>query len=78
MESDDAMNVDTKKKFRLRKPDTRDRSEELKTKYYKEPENQKRLQERIAKYKEGIKDLQEKIADLEKYIFDIPPEEKTR
>jgi uncharacterized coiled-coil DUF342 family protein len=67
-----------KKKFRLRKPDTRDRSEELKIKYYKDPENQKNLRERIDKYKEGIKDLQEKIADLEKYIFDILPEETLR
>ena len=74
----DASAESTKKKYRLRKPDTRDRSEELKIKYYKDPENQKNLRERIAKYKDGIKDLEEKIADLEKFIFDILPEETLR
>lgn len=57
-----------KKKYRLRKPDTRDRSEEKMIKYYSDPENQKRLQERIQTYKSGITDLQEKIKHLEKYV----------
>lgn len=67
-----------KKKFRLRKPDTRDRSEELMTKYYKDPENQKKLRERIARYKEGITEIQTKITHLEKFIFDNLPEENSR
>jgi hypothetical protein len=74
----DSVTESTKKKYRLRKPDTRDRSEELMTKYYKDPENQKNLRERIVKYKEGVKDLQEKITHLEKFIFDILPEETLR
>ncbi len=62
----------TKRPYRPRKPDMRDRSEELMTKYYKDPDNQKKLRERVARYKEGLIDLQNKIVQLEKYIFDIP------
>jgi hypothetical protein len=72
---DNAATEAQKKKFRPRKPDTRDRSEELMTKYYKVPENQRNLRERLTKYKDCIKDLQEKITHLEKFIFDILPEE---
>jgi hypothetical protein len=68
----------TKKKFRPRKPDTRDRSEELMIKYYKVPENQQNLRERLAKYKNCIKDLQDKITHFERFIFDLPPEENMR
>jgi len=64
----DASAESTKKKYRLRKPDTRDRSEEKMLKYYSDPENQKRLQERIRTYKSGIVDLQQKINALEKYV----------
>jgi uncharacterized coiled-coil DUF342 family protein len=67
-----------KKKYYPRKKDTRDRSEEMMTKYYKEPENQKNLRERITKYKECIADLQTKITQLEKYMFDILPEDSLR
>ena len=63
-----------KKKYYPRKPDTRDRSEELMNKYYKDPENQKKLRERITKYKEAIVDLHAKITQLEKFVFDILPE----
>lgn len=58
----------TKKKFRLRKPDTRDRTEEKMMKYYSDPEKQQRLQERLQTYKTGIIDLQNKIIELEKYV----------
>lgn len=57
-----------KKKFRLRKPDTRDRTEEKMIKYYSDPEKQQRLQERLQIYKSGIIDLQHKIKELEKYV----------
>lgn len=61
-----------RKKYSVRKPDNRDRSEEMMVRYYKEPENQHNLRERIARYKEAIADLQGKIAKLEKYIFELP------
>ncbi len=60
--------IGAKKKFRLRKPDTRDRTEEKMMKYYSEPEKQLRLQERLQTYKAGIIDLQNKIKELEKYV----------
>jgi uncharacterized protein YbgA (DUF1722 family) len=47
-------------------------------KYYSDPENQKRLQERIQTYKSGILDLQEKVKTLEKYVrMDILGNERT-
>jgi hypothetical protein len=67
-----------KKKYKVRKPDNRDRSEEYMTKYYKEPENQKNLRERIARYKEAMADLQGKISKLEKFVFEISPVENVR
>jgi hypothetical protein len=66
-----------KKKYQVRKPDNRDRSEEYMIKYYKDPENQNNLRERIARYKEAMIDLQGKITKLEKFVFE-PPEENAR
>jgi hypothetical protein len=74
MADSDINDGEAKKKFRYRKPDTRNRSEELMIKYYKDPENQKNLRERISRYKEGIADIQRKITHLEKFIFEISSE----
>lgn len=74
MADSDINDGETKKKFRYRKPDTRNRSEELMIKYYKDPENQKNLRERISRYKDAIADIQRKITHLEKFIFEISSE----
>ena len=58
-----------KKRLHVRKPDTRDRTEEKMKKYYSTPEKQERLQERIKHYRLSILDLETKLKGLEKYVL---------
>lgn len=39
------------------------------TKYYKNPKNQKKLRERIAKYESSMQEMEQKLKELRKYVF---------